>query len=265
MQNLTRLVVDEHVAELVMNRPLAANALSRALIEEMAEQLDAIARRTDVHVIVLGAEGRNFCAGMDLVEASTATAAEIASNAASLAALGRRLREHRFPVVARIQGAASAAGLELAMSCDLAYAARSSRFATPGIKVGMWCMTPMVPLTRAIGARKAAEMLLLGHNVDASTALQIGMINDVFDDDVLASRVQAIALALAASSPSVMAIGRRALREQAGMDFRAAYERALQGVAENAAEQDAREGTRAFAEKRAPKWAPLMPAPESGN
>ncbi|MCZ7559769.1 MAG: enoyl-CoA hydratase-related protein [Burkholderiaceae bacterium] len=265
MQSLTKLVVEGCVAELVMNRPLAANALSRALIEEMSKQLDAIARRTDVHVIILGAEGRNFCAGMDLVEASTATAAEIASNAASLAALSRRLREHRFPVVARVQGAASAAGLELAMSCDLVYAARSSRFATPGIKVGMWCMTPMVPLTRAIGARKAAEMLLLGHSVDAATALQIGMVTDLFDDDVLVSRVRAIALALTASSPSVMAIGRRALKEQAGMDFHAAYERALQGVAENAADPDAREGMRAFAEKRAPKWAPLVQAPESGD
>ena len=251
---LTQISVDGAVAELLIRRPQAANALSADLVEELLQRLQELAARSDVHVVVLAGDGRHFCSGMDLAEASVGTPDEVAAAAARLVDLCQAVQNHACPVIARVHGAVSAAGLQLALSCDLVYADELATFATPGSRVGMWCMTPMVPLVRTIGQKLAAEMLLLGLPVTAARAQALGLVNGVFPTDALRSQVQEIALTLASRPPQVVALGRQALRQQQPANIEGAYAVALEGVRANAALPDAQEGMRAFLEKRSPEW-----------
>jgi enoyl-CoA hydratase/carnithine racemase len=252
--SLVQLRREGAVAELVLNRSEAANSLSTAMLEALAQRLDELAAADAVRVVILAASGRVFSAGMDLKEARSATPAQVRSIAERLVDVTSKLRHFRGPVIAKVRGMASAAGLELVLACDLAYAASSARFATPGVNVGMWCMTPMVPLVRAVAPRHAAEMLLRGEPVDAAYAERIGLINRCFDESELDERVARIAADLAAKSPFTLALGKRALHEQSDLALPEAYSRALAHAETNAAHPDAKEGMSAFVEKRAPKW-----------
>jgi enoyl-CoA hydratase/carnithine racemase len=245
---------DDAVAELVLNRAEAANSLSTALLETLSERLDELANDGAVRVVILAASGPVFSAGMDLKEARAASAPQVRAIAERLVAVTSRLRHFRRPVIAKVRGMASAAGLELVLACDLVYSASSARFATPGINVGMWCMTPMVPLVRTVAPRHAAEMLMRGTPVDAAYAERIGLINRFFPENELDRQVTQIAKELAAKSPFTLALGKRALLEQSGLALAEAYSRALGHVEANAAHADAKEGINAFVQKRPPNW-----------
>lgn len=251
---LVQLRQDGPIVELVLNRAIAANSLSTDMLIALAGRLADLAERDDVRVVVLTSAGRVFSAGMDLREARSASPAQVRAIAEQLVAVTLQLQQFRRPVIAKVRGMASAAGLELVLACDLAYAASTARFATPGVNVGMWCMTPMVPLTRAIAPRHATEMLLRGAPVDATYAARIGLINECFDDDALDGRVAQIATEIAAKSPFTIALGKRALREQAMLPLAQAYARVLPDVETNAAHPDALEGISAFLQKRPPVW-----------
>lgn len=244
------------VAELVLNRCEAANSLSTSLLEALTQRLDELAAIDTVNVVILAASGRVFCAGMDLKEARAASPAQVRAIAERLVDVTSKLRHFRRPVIAKVRGIASAAGLELVLACDLAYAAFTARFATPGLNVGMWCMTPMVPLVRTVAPRHAAEMLMLAEPVDAQYAERIGLINRCFQDSELDSCVEQIARDIAAKSPFTLALGKRAFLEQVELSLAEAYSRALMYVETNAAHPDAKEGMSAFVEKRPPNWSP---------
>ncbi len=242
------------VAELVLNRPEAANSLSLDMLEALGRQLDVLAAAEEVRVVVLAAAGRVFSAGMDLKEARAASPAGVRAIAERLVAVTSKLREFPRPVIAKVRGIASAAGLELVLACDLAYAASTARFATPGLNVGMWCMTPMVPLVRTVAPRHAAEMLMRAEPIDAERAERIGIINGCFDESELDQHVDQIASQLAAKSPFTLELGKRALLEQRYLGFAEGYSRALVHVETNAMHADAKEGMSAFVEKRPATW-----------
>lgn len=252
--SLVQLRRDGAVAELVLNRSEAANSLSTAMLEALTQRLDELAATDAVRVVILAAAGRVFSAGMDLKEARTSSPPQIRAIAERLVNVTTKLRHFRRPVIAKVRGMASAAGLELVLACDLVYAASTARFATPGVNVGMWCMTPMIPLVRAVAPRHAAEMLLRGEPVDAVYAERIGLINGQFQESELDQGVAQIAADLAAKSPFTLALGKRALLEQLDLPLAEAYSRALAHVETNAAHPDAKEGISAFAEKRPPNW-----------
>lgn len=241
--NLVRLRRDGAIAELTLNRAAAANSLSRAMLAALERRMTAPASDTTIRVVVQAAAGRLFSAGIDLKEARVASPARVHATGA-----------FRGPVIVKVRGVASAAGLELVLACDLAYAAATARFATPGINVGMWCATPMVPLLRMVAPRHGAEMLIRENPIDATWAERIGLINRQFPDDELDDGVSAIARELAARSPFTLALGKRALREQLDATLADAYARALALVETNAAHSDAAEGMTAFAEKRPARW-----------
>jgi enoyl-CoA hydratase/carnithine racemase len=165
------------------------------------------------------------------------------------------------PVIARVQGVATAAGCQLAASCDLVVASDEASFATPGVKIGLFCTTPMTPLVRAIPARAALEMLFTGQPISAARAYELGLVNRVVPAGELDAAVQQYVDALVASSPHVLTLGKAAFYEQLGMSEAAAYERATQVMIDNAVCADAQEGMSAFLEKRRPHWPSLTDSP----
>ncbi len=242
------------VTELVLNRPEAANSLSEELVTDLSVALTEIASRRDVRVVVLSAAGKVFCAGMDLREASEASPPRTRGAAEGVARVALQLQRLPQPVIAKVRGVATAAGLQLVLSCDLAYASSGSRFATPGVNIGLWCFTPMVPLARAVAPRRALELLLTGELIEASRALEIGLVNEVLADELLDARVGEVAALIASKSPATVALGKRTFYEQLGLAPDAAYALVSERVEANARHPDAREGIRAFLEKRPPRW-----------
>jgi enoyl-CoA hydratase/carnithine racemase len=161
---------------------------------------------------------------------------------------------HPRPVIAKVRGVATAAGLQLVASADLAYAARSARFATPGVNIGLWCLTPMVALGRAVSRKHAMQMLLTGRLYDAEHALRIGLVNEVFDDDALDAEVAELAAEIAGKSTFTVALGKRGFYRQLDMSLPDAYEYAGELVVRNLLAEDATEGIDAFVQKRPPVW-----------
>ena len=158
------------------------------------------------------------------------------------------------PVIAQVHGVATAAGCQLVASCDLAVATTDARFATPGVRIGLFCSTPMVPLTRSIGPKRAMQMLLTGDLIDAATAVAWGLVNEAVPPEELVGTVDALAARIAEASPMVLALGKRTFYEQAGLPQGDAYDLAAKVMTENAAADDAHEGISAFLEKRSPTW-----------
>jgi len=169
------------------------------------------------------------------------------------------LRKLPQPVIARVQGMATAAGCQLVASCDLAVAASDAQFATPGVKIGLFCTTPMVPLVRAVPARLALEMLFTGTPISAERALAAGLVNRVVPADQLDAAVQEFCEAILASSPEVLALGKSAFYDQLSCDEGTAYQRAVEIITDNALQSDAQEGITAFLEKRFPVWRKTIP------
>jgi enoyl-CoA hydratase/carnithine racemase len=244
-----------NVATLTLNRPAARNALSMGLMEALDAELAAIAEDRSVRVVIIAANGPAFCAGHDLRELrATPTRAAYEQVFALCSRLMLRIVRLPKPVIARVHGVATAAGCQLVASADLAVAADTARFATPGVDIGLFCSTPMVALTRAIGRKAAMEMLLTGDFIPAVRARELGLVNRVVREAELHAATLALAAQIAVKSPLTVAIGKTAFYRQAEMDLSAAYDYASEVMTTNMLARDAEEGIDAFLTKRKPQW-----------
>ncbi len=247
------LSLEGHLARLTLNQPDKANALSQGMIAELSQALEEIAA-SQARVVILSGAGKHFCAGhkMDeMIGRDPVTYREIFANCT---AMMRRLRELPQPVIAAVQGVATAAGCQLVAASDLAVAAASARFATPGVKIGLFCATPAVPLVRAVGTKHALEMLLTGRWVNAPEAAAWGLVNQVVPVEELPSAAERLARQIAAASPLTLALGKKVFYQQAGRPEPEAYALANQAMPLNLAMDDAQEGIKAFLAKRQPAW-----------
>ncbi|MGH7911050.1 MAG: enoyl-CoA hydratase [Candidatus Dormibacteraceae bacterium] len=252
-ENLT--VTDALPAAVVtLNRPERRNALSMPLMIELRRTLEEQSGRAEVRAFVLRAEGRAFSAGHDLSELTGRTLEDEQRIFRACSDLMETIQRLPQPVVAAVQGVATAAGCQLVATCDLALASESATFATPGVKIGLFCSTPMVAVSRAIGRKRALYMLLSGRPIDARTAAAWGLVNDVVPAGELDRAALEMATQIAAASPLTLAIGKRAFYEQIDVTQPEAYRLMSQTMAENAMACDAQEGMSAFLEKREPTW-----------
>jgi enoyl-CoA hydratase/carnithine racemase len=248
------------VATLTLNDPERLNALSTAMLAALQAALDGVAADRGVRVVVLRGAGRAFCAGHDLREMSAARQAEDGGRGffealfARCSALMAGLTRLPQPVIAEVHGVAAAAGCQLVASCDMAVAAEGTRFGVNGVNIGLFCSTPMVALSRAIGRKAAFEMLTTGAFVEAVEARRLGLVNRVAPPERLAEETRALADAVAAKLGPVVAIGKRAFYEQAEMGLDAAYAHAGAVMTRNMLREDTAEGVAAFLEKRPPDW-----------
>ena len=243
------------VRTLTLNRPGARNALSSALITRLTLALQNTHNDSSIHVVILAGSGPAFCAGHDLKEMRSHN--DPAWTLALFQACGDlmlTMTRCRQPIIARVHGIATAAGCQLVATADLAIASDSATFATPGVNIGLFCSTPMVALTRTIGRKKAMEMLLTGRAISAAEAETAGLINAAVATDALDTKVNDLAQSIAAKSPKVLAIGKRAFYEQIDQSMVDAYTTASAVMAKNMMEPDATEGIDAFLEKRRPVW-----------
>lgn len=256
----TRNDIADGVLTLTLNRPDQRNSLSRELMTRIGAEIAAAGSDPNVRVIILAANGPAFCAGHDLKELT-----EHRSDPDG----GRRFYEDTMrqcsdmmqsivrcpkPVIARVQGIATAAGCQLVASCDLAIAADTAKFATPGVNIGLFCSTPMVALSRNLGRKHAMEMLLFGEMQPASRAEQIGLINKAVPEKALDAEVRRFAEEIASKSPYAIAVGKEAFYEQLEYKLSDAYDYASEVMVRNMLAEDAEEGIGAFLGKRQPKW-----------
>jgi len=248
------LQVSGRVGILTLNRPERRNPLSVPTMHEFIDKLNRLAENKDISVIVLRSTGNVFCSGHDLREIHSAELDEERKLFALCATLMQTLQRIRQPVIAAVQGVAAAAGAQLVATCDLAIASAQSVFFTPGVKMGLFCSTPMVAISRSIGRKRALQMLLTGQHIDAQTAADWGLINEVVAPEQLDARVMELAAQIAASSALVLKIGKQAFYQQIELPQANAYELMSETMAVNAVTCDAREGIGAFFEKRAPQW-----------
>jgi enoyl-CoA hydratase/carnithine racemase len=241
-------------ARITLNRPERRNALSESLVAELQSALDRLGRDESVRVIVLAAAGPVFSSGHDLGEMAGRSVEEYRGLFSRCSAMMQRLHEIPQPVIARVHGLATAAGCQLVAACDLAVASTEATFATPGVKIGLFCTTPMVPLVRAIPAKPAMEMLLTGRPISAQRACELGLVNRVVPPEALDAAVQEYVEAICATSAATVRFGKRAFYAQRALAEADAYRCAIDVMTENAIHADAREGIQAFLEKRLPQW-----------
>lgn len=250
------LLMERHgpIARLVLNRPEQRNALSRGLLLAFRSALAECGAAEGLRAVVLAARGPVFSSGHDLRELSAATPAEVEETFRLCAEVMLGLQRLSVPVIARVHGLATAAGCQLVAASDLAVASTGARFATPGVSIGLFCTTPAVPLVRGIGRKRSLEMLLTGEAIDAATALEWGLVNRVVPEQEIDRAVAELVGRILAASRHTVALGKRAFYRQIALDEEAAYAFATGVMAENAQGADAREGIRAFLEKRPPRW-----------
>src|SRR3954466_1466076 len=245
---------DGPAVRVTLNRPEKRNALSLELMQELIGALRRVSAEPAVRAIVIEAAGPAFSAGHDLSEMigrDTPFFQHLFDVCTELMETIHRLPQ---PVIAKVGGTATAAGCQLVAACDLAVASESARFATPGVKIGLFCSTPMVPLSRAIGRKRALDMLLTGRPIDAATALDWGLVNRVVPDDALDAEIEALVEAIARSSPLTVGIGKEAFYSQIELDEHRAYDLTKAVRSMNSMAADAQEGIGAFLEKRRPSW-----------
>jgi enoyl-CoA hydratase/carnithine racemase len=250
----------DEVLTLTLNRPEARNALSCALIEALQDALDRAAKDAALRIIIIAAKGTAFCAGHDLKE-MTARRADTDKGAGHFRALFADCSEmmqtivrHPKPVIAQVQGVATAAGCQLVASCDLAVASTEARFATPGVNIGLFCSTPMVAVSRNVPRKLMMEMLLTGEMVDADRAAAIGLVNRAVAPEILEAETMALARAIAAKPRATVTIGKEAFYRQLEMKLSDAYDYASEIMTRNMLDAEACEGIGAFVDKREPKW-----------
>ena len=242
------------VATLTLNRPRQRNALSLELMRAVTAELRSVARNREVQVVILAGNGPAFCAGHDLSEMVGRTAGQYREIFDVCIEMMTALKEIPQPVIAKVDGTATAAGCQLVAACDLAVASECATFATPGVKIGLFCSTPMVEVTRSVGRKRALEMLLTGKPIDAHTAAEWGLVNRVVPREKLNEAVCELAMDIAKSSPLTVAIGKQAFYAQIDLDMPNAYAYTKEVMSKNALAADAQEGMLAFLEKRAPCW-----------
>jgi enoyl-CoA hydratase/carnithine racemase len=246
--------VSDGIAFLTLNHPEKRNALSRAMLTALRDQLGRIAADDGARVVILRAEGSAFCAGHDLRELVGGTKKDYEAIFALCTEVMEAIRTLPKPVIAQVQGVATAAGCQLAATCDLVVAADNATFATPGVKIGLFCTTPAVALCRAVGAKKAMEMLLTGTPIDGHDAERAGLVNRVVPWDRLEHETVELAQQILAASSYTVGLGKGAFYRQLPLDHAGAYAVAQPVMVENALAVDAQEGMRAFLEKRSPRW-----------
>jgi enoyl-CoA hydratase/carnithine racemase len=243
------------IATLTLNRPAQRNALSLGLMTALEDQLDGIARDPSVRIVVIAGAGPAFCAGHDLREVRADQRREAYEALfAQCSRLMLKIVRLPKPVIARVHGVATAAGCQLVASADLAVAAETARFATPGVDIGLFCSTPMVALTRNIGRKPAMEMLLTGDMVPADRARDLGLVNRVVPPAELPTAARALAAQIAAKSALTVAIGKQAFYRASEMPLAAAYDYTAEVMTRNMLARDAAEGIDAFLAKRPPHW-----------
>jgi enoyl-CoA hydratase/carnithine racemase len=243
---------DGTTAVVTLNRPERRNALSLDMLQELTDAARAI--EADARVVVLRGAGSAFSAGHDISEMQGKDLGFYRKLFEACTTLMETLQDLAQPVIAQVHGIATAAGCQLAASCDVVVAAQEARFATPGVRIGLFCSTPMVALSRAVGSKRALEMLLTGDAISAQEALASGLVSRVVPAAELESTVRGLAAKIASSSPLVVAIGKRAFWRQLQMPQPLAYDYAQDVMSLNAAAADAQEGMSAFLEKRPANW-----------
>ena len=250
----------DHVARLVLNSPANYNALSLEMIETLSDALRAIASDNTIRAVILAANGKAFCAGHDLRQMQSARS-DVDGGRASFqrlfdecAKMMQQIPALPQPVIAEVQGIATAAGCQLVASCDMAIAAEGTRFGVNGVNIGLFCSTPMVALTRAIPARAAFEMLTTGEFIQADRARELGLINRIVPADQLAETTMELARTVAAKLPAAVRLGKRAFYDQLRKGLADAYTQTGQTMCENIMLPDTDEGISAFLEKRPPSW-----------
>lgn len=245
---------DGPAAVITLNRPKSRNALSLGLMRELIECLDGIAREPGVRAVILAAAGKAYCSGHDLSEMAGGSVAEYRTVFGVCTELMEKIQSLPQPVIAQVQGVATAAGCQLVATCDLAVAGEQAMFATPGVKIGLFCTTPMIALTRAVGRKRAMEMLMTGRMVDAATAAEWGLVNRVVPDLELSRETRQLAKQVSTASPFTVGLGKQAFYAQIDLEQPKAYAYAKEVMTRNALAADAQEGISAFLEKRTPCW-----------
>ncbi len=242
------------VARLTLNRPQRRNALSQELVQHLDAALQRVAADPQTRVVILAAAGPAFCSGHDLSEMRGRTEDEYRSLFEDCSRMMMRIRQIPQPVIARVHGMATAAGCQLVAACDLVVAAEEALFATPGVKIGLFCTTPMVPIVRSLPSKVAMEMLLTGEPISAQRAYQVGLVNRVVSLDRLDQAIDELTRSILASSPLTIQIGKAAFYDQLHLAEADAYLRAVDVITRNAMTLDAQEGIAAFLQKRPPSW-----------
>ncbi|WP_406946822.1 enoyl-CoA hydratase [Marinobacter salarius] len=253
---LVKKYSENGITTLTLNQPERRNSLSMAMLEALSAELESVADDVDTRVVVIAAAGQVFCAGHDLREIRD----QLDSHEFQLKLFSQcskvmqQIVNLPKPVIARVAGVGTAAGCQLVASCDLAVAADTARFATPGVNIGLFCSTPMVALSRNVSRKQAMEMLLTGEMVGALKAEQIGLVNRVVDEQVLDETVYRLAATIAGKSGHTLKIGKEAFYQQLEMGLAEAYDFTSEVMAKNLQAADAHEGICAFLDKRKPEW-----------
>jgi enoyl-CoA hydratase/carnithine racemase len=237
-----------------LNRPQRRNALSLEMMLELIDSLEAIGRDRAIRAVILAAAGKVFCSGHDLSEMAGRDINEYRRLYDVCSELMMKIQAIPQPVIAEVQGIATAAGCQLVATCDLAIASDQAAFATPGVRIGLFCTTPMVALSRAVGRKRALQMLLTGEMVDASTAADWGLVNRVAPAAELQAETRKLAARIAEASTLTVSLGKQAYYTQIDLDQPKAYAYAKEVMSMNSLAADAQEGISAFLEKRAPCW-----------
>ena len=245
---------DGQLGIITLNRPERRNALSLDLMRELISCLDEMAGETNTRAIILAASGKVFSSGHDLSEMVGRTVNDYRRLFDVCTELMMKIQSIPQPVIAQVQGVATAAGCQLVATCDLAIASDQAAFATPGVKIGLFCTTPMVALSRAVGRKRALEMLLTGKLVDAATAADWGLVNRVVPAAELEAATRELACKIAQASSFTVALGKQAYYAQIDLDQPKAYAYAKEVMTLNALAHDAQEGISAFLEKRVACW-----------
>lgn len=241
-------------AIVTLNRPQRRNALSLELMLELIDCLDAIGRDRAIRAVILAASGKVFCSGHDLSEMVGRDINEYRRLFDVCSELMMKIQAIPQPVIAEVQGIATAAGCQLVATCDLAIASDQAAFATPGVRIGLFCTTPMVALSRAVGRKRALQMLLTGEMVDAETAAEWGLVNRVVPAPALEAETRKLAARIAEASNLTVSLGKQAYYTQIDLDQPKAYAYAKEIMSMNSLAADAQEGISAFLDKRAPCW-----------
>jgi enoyl-CoA hydratase/carnithine racemase len=239
---------------IILNRPEKRNALSLELLQELSALLTSISENRETRVVIIKGEGKVFCAGHDISQLINHEMTFYKAIFDTCVEVMEKIQHLPQPVIAQVHGVATAAGCQLVAACDLAVAEEDTLFGTPGVKVGLFCTTPAVPLVRAIGRKRALDMLLTGRMISAKEAEQYGLINKVVPGDQLTAETTALARRIAEASPLTLSIGKSAFYTQVNLADSQAYDYAKQAIVNNLFAEDAQEGLSAFLEKRKPAW-----------
>ena len=258
--NLILTEKNNNIFNIILNDQKNQNTLSENMINELTSALDIADKDNEVKVIILSSKGNIFCAGHNLKDLNSKRSQNdkgenYFKNLFQICSeLMIKINKNSKPIIAMVDGIATAAGCQLISSCDLAYSSDKSQFATPGVNIGLFCSTPMVPLSRTVGKKQAMEMLLTGDLIDARKAQDIGLINNIFEINKLEENVLKIANKIASKSSNTIKIGKDAFYKQKEMNLEDAYKFTSKIMTENMLHEDSEEGINAFLEKRQPNW-----------